>query len=45
MIIMMVMVIIIMMTMMMMIMRMRMKTIRDVINKSRIKVNVVVACT
>ena len=45
MIIMMVMVIIIMMTMMMMIMRMRMKTIRDVINKSRIKVNVVMACT
>ena len=43
MIIMMVMVIIIMMTMMMMIMRMRMKTIRDVINKSRIKVNVVMA--
>ena len=46
MIIMMVMVIVIMMTMMMMmIMRMRMKTIRDVINKSRIKVNVVMACT
>ena len=45
MIIMMVMVIIIMMTMMMMIMRMRMKTIRDVIDKSRIKVNVVMACT
>ena len=43
MIIMMVMVIIIMMAMMMMIMRMRMKTIRDVINKSRIKVNVVMA--
>ena len=43
MIIMMVMVIIIMMTMMMMIMRMRMKTIRDVINKSRIKVYVVMA--
>ena len=45
MIIMMVIVIIIMMTMMMMIMRVRMKTIRDVINKSRIKVNVVMACT
>ena len=37
--------IIIMMTMMMMMMRMRMKTIRDVINKSRIKVNVVMAYT
>ena len=41
--IMMVMMIIIMMTMMMMMMIMRMKTIRDVINKSRIKVNVVMA--
>ena len=42
MLIMMVMMIIIMRTMMVMIMRM--KTIRDVINKSRIKVNVVIAC-
>ena len=42
MIIMMVMMIIIMMTMMMM-MIMRMKTIRDVINKSRIQVYVVMA--
>ena len=41
MLIMMVMIIIIRMTMMMMIMRM--KTIRDVINKSKIKVNVVMA--
>ena len=39
--IMMVMMVIIMMTMMMMIMRM--KTIRDVINKSRMKVTVVMA--
>ena len=41
--IMMVMMIIIIITMMMMMMIMRMKTIRDVINKSRIKVNVVMA--
>ena len=41
--IMMVMIIIIMMTTMMMMMRMRMKTILDFINKSRIKVNVVMA--
>ena len=33
-----------MMMMMMMMMTMRMKTIRDVINESRIKVNVVMAC-
>ena len=39
----MVMIIIIMMTMM--IMMKRMKTTRGVINKSRIKVNVVMACT
>ena len=42
MIIMMVMMIIIMMAMMMMIMRM--KAVCDVINKSRIKLNVVMAC-